>query len=67
MSYGLDPADLFRRAGSYIDRILRGSKPGDLPVQNPIKFELTINLRTAKALGLTIAPSLLNTADELIE
>ena len=67
MSYGLDPADQFRRAASYVDRILKGSSPGDLPVQNPIKFELTINLRTAKALGLTIAPMLLGTADEVIE
>jgi putative tryptophan/tyrosine transport system substrate-binding protein len=67
MSYGLDPADQFRRAASYVDRILKGSSPGDLPVQNPIKFELTINLRTAKALGLTIAPMLLGTADEMIE
>jgi putative tryptophan/tyrosine transport system substrate-binding protein len=67
MSYGLDPADQFRRAASYVDRILKGSSPGDLPIQNPTKFELTINLRTAKALGLTIAPVLLGTADETIE
>jgi putative ABC transport system substrate-binding protein len=67
MSYGLDPADLFRRAASYVDLILRGSSPGDLPVQNPIKFELTINLKTANSLGLTIAPLLLGTADWMIE
>jgi putative ABC transport system substrate-binding protein len=67
MSYGFDPAELFRRAASYVDLILKGSSPGDLPVQNPIKFELTINLKTANSLGVTIAPLLLGTADEMIE
>src|SRR6202166_3838164 len=67
MSYGLEPADQVRRAALYVDRILKGSSPGDLPVQNPIKFELTINLKTANSLGLTIAPLLLGTADWMIE
>ena len=67
LSYGSDSIDNFRRAASYVDRILRGDKPSALPVQQPIKFELTINLRTAKALGLTIPPSLLLRADQLIE
>ena len=67
MSYGVDVFDLFRRSAAYVDRILKGEKPGDLPVQNPVKFELVINLKTAKALGVTIAPSMLNNADEVIE
>jgi putative ABC transport system substrate-binding protein len=67
LSYGPDPVDTFRRAASYVDRILRGEKPGDLPVQLPTKFEMVVNLKTAKALGLAIPPSIMLRATEVIE
>jgi putative ABC transport system substrate-binding protein len=67
MSLGIDTKDLFRRAASYIDRVLHGTKPQDLPIQAPTTFQLVINLKTAKALGLTVPPTLLTRADEVIE
>jgi putative ABC transport system substrate-binding protein len=67
LSYGVDPVDPFRRAATYVDRILRGAKPGDLPVQFPTKFEMAVNLKAAKALGLAVPPSILLRATEVIE
>ena len=67
LSYGVDQVHLFHRAATYVDRILRGAKPADLPVQMPTKFETVVNLKTAKALGLAIPPSILLRADEVIE
>ena len=67
LSYGADPVDTYRRAATYIDRILPGEKPGDLPVQFPTKFEMAVNLKAAKALGLTVPPSILLRATEVIE
>ena len=67
ISYGPDEMDLFGRTAGYVDQILKGARPSDLPVQQPTKFELVINLTTAKALGLTIPPGVLSIADELVE
>jgi len=67
MGYGPDTPDIFRRSAAYVDRILKGAKPGDLPVQEPIKYEFTINLKTAKALGLSVPMVLQMTANEVIE
>jgi putative ABC transport system substrate-binding protein len=67
LSYGPDFVDLWRRAATYVDRILRGEKPGDLPVQFPVKYDMVLNLKTAKALGLAVPQSILLTADEVIQ
>jgi putative tryptophan/tyrosine transport system substrate-binding protein len=67
MTYGVDYPDLMRRAADYVDRILNGANPADLPVQNPTKFQTILNLKTASALGVTLSPALIASADEVIE
>ena len=67
LSYGPDQVDIWRRAATYVDRILRGAKPAELPVQLPTKYEMAVNLKTAKALGITVPPTLIARADEVIE
>jgi putative ABC transport system substrate-binding protein len=67
MSYAVDDRDLFHRAATFVDKILKGAKPADLPVEEPTTFELVVNLKTTKALGLVMSPALLNRADEVIE